>query len=280
MANFIGATVVLSLVHPPGAKVRGLIVNLEEQALILNNGELRHDPRSESRTNTTKVSFLHNGAHQDSLAVDGSNVLDLDIEQEASPGAPPPGNITTVDPAILSYARPSTPGQVSVISQIDAQAGLPPDVAHFPVSPIQSLDGSKARGLADPSAILTEPFDELSIAGYTHENKKSNSIVGELVGKAEAQDGFDPQENGFKTSLKDLRKGKHRNRLDRQKNGKNRELRPHEVIQPDGDPRGNLVLSEQSEPKAKGNVIGEGLHIKIMKASSTTKGQSSVTTQT
>ena len=39
MADFIGATVVITLAHPPGAKVRGLIVNVKEQQLILSEGK-------------------------------------------------------------------------------------------------------------------------------------------------------------------------------------------------------------------------------------------------
>ena len=39
MAGFIGATVVIALAHPPGAKVRGLIANVIERKLILDKGE-------------------------------------------------------------------------------------------------------------------------------------------------------------------------------------------------------------------------------------------------
>ena len=150
-------------------------------------------------------------------------MLDLDIEAEAIPDAPTPSNFASVDPAILSYARPSTPGQVSVVSQIDAHYGLPPDVSQYAVSPVHSLNGAGVMGVAPPSATLTEPFDELSLKGYINDDKNSSDKAGNLVDNAGNQNWLPPLENGPRTAQK--AKGRQRNR---QKGAGSRVNKSHE----------------------------------------------------
>ena len=165
------------------------------------------------------VQWLDSGRRQESLTIDGQNILDLDIETESS--APKPASVPSsnaaADPAILSYARPSSDGQISAVSQYIIQPDQPNHAhgaLHTPVSPIQSLHKFPLKPRDDstslvmrqdgpaPSAILTEPFNALSINGNADIRNQSSNTNGHSMRGAGKGDQRDEKLQSNDVSLK------------------------------------------------------------------------------
>ena len=274
MAEFVGATVVIALARPQGAKVRGLIVNVIERRLILNKGEPGLFNVPFALLTIFLVTWLNTGTRQKSLVVEGHNVLDLDIEPEAPPPAPAsasatiPRNEPAVDPAILSYARPPSTGQVSAVSQFNIQPSHPQGASHPPVSPIHNLnifplkphpesmtkseelspDASRdgkdvAPGISEPSAILTEPFNALSLNGHINDKGRGNSTTGHPMDISGAENRHSVQ--GKRNDVAP----KTRPKRVRRKNAASKDHRLNGPIQSTSVLQDDLIIASELTPK-------------------------------
>ena len=212
---------------------------------------------------------------QDSLVVEGSNIIDLDIEPEAPlpaplpAPAPAPRDEPGVDPAILSYARPPTSGQVSAISHADAQHSVLQEASQPSVSPAYSLQRSSvtnhqrpkgdfgklrldmfrngqeaAPSTAEPSAILTEPFNDLSLHAYPGSKKGNNVTPSDPADISQVKTGVDLQPNALGSSQKAKGKRSRRKNAGGKENGPRGQL-PASTVMQDG-----LVTTLKSTPKA------------------------------
>lgn len=156
------------------------------------------------------VTWVTSGVRSESFVVEGTNILELEIETEVnlSPQAAPTptkrAEPAIVDPAILSYHRPPTkdvsassripvvisnPGlPVSVFPDASAEGSLP-SAAKPPLKPIIPVDTKPKENIplssvADDSvasATLTRPFSELSLNGGHQEQKIEEDIIPRAV---------------------------------------------------------------------------------------------------
>ncbi|KIX08482.1 YjeF family domain-containing protein [Rhinocladiella mackenziei CBS 650.93] len=196
-SEFIGYTILVTLQNPRNAQIQGVVANVVNQKLFLEN-----------------VLLLWNGQRLSSYAVDSSAIADLEVsptqasavEEEELPtpvavAQPDPGPYPTippsqqntaafVDPAIISYTKPSAKDAPPPIHQVQ------------PVSPIMIADGavsspstrwprngtlgsSSVSSIAtavpkksempstSASATLTEPFDALRLGNHVAEEKNN-----------------------------------------------------------------------------------------------------------
>ena len=132
------------------------------------------------------MTWLPNGTFLEHFIVKGEQIQDLEIEPLAQ--IQPSPVQTPVDPAILSFARPSVPLQSSSVSQVSATSQQLQDIEPFNVSPPQSnyklsaqarpskgspwqktyINTSQPRSFSEqdtrtPAAVLTEPFNDLAL---------------------------------------------------------------------------------------------------------------------
>lgn len=146
------------------------------------------------------VTWVTSGARSESFVVEGTNILELEIEPEVKlPTHTKTTGPALVDPAILSYHRPPSkdvsaspriptgdrhPGQLtSVFSDPPAEGSLP-SAARLPLMPIILVDTkpkenmplSSVAGDNVASATLTKPFSELSLNGDHEEQKTQEDI--------------------------------------------------------------------------------------------------------
>ncbi|KAJ5546480.1 NAD(P)H-hydrate epimerase [Penicillium frequentans] len=143
-SEFIGYSVIVSLREPPGGKLQGQVANVVGQNLLLQN-----------------VTLLWNGQRLASYSVDGSGIIDLSLQENKAPLShpqnvsqetpriqsaqfKPPPQQNFVDPAILSYSKPST------------KPANPPTQSH-PVS------HGTSQAPAPVAASLSEPFSNLEL---------------------------------------------------------------------------------------------------------------------
>ena len=223
--------------------------------------------------NDPTVRWLNTGTRQKFLVVEGSNVLDLDIESELPPpvpGIPAPvsHDEPAVDPAILSYARPPSAGQISALSQLNVNSNHPQGALQPPVSPIQSLHrfpfipnsetnlqskdlslGTSrdvedvALGFSKPSAILTEPFNALSLNGHVNGPGQDNTTTARSVSTKSIDDRSKEQAKGPDVVPKT------RSKRVRRKNTASKENKPNGSIHVQSIPERGPIPVPGSTPK-------------------------------
>ncbi|OAP62739.1 YjeF family domain-containing protein [Fonsecaea erecta] len=188
-SDFVGYTILVTLQNPPHAQIQGVVANVVNQKLFLQNV------------------LLWNGQRLASYAIDSSAIADLEVspsqpsavEEEELPtpiAAPEPAKTAFpqvlqqqpqnapvfVDPAIISYTKPPTklavppavvqqPQPVSPIMIADGIVSSPStrrprngNVGNSSVSSIATAVPKTIEKKNTPaSATLTEPFDALSL---------------------------------------------------------------------------------------------------------------------
>ncbi|RMZ79852.1 hypothetical protein DV737_g3269, partial [Chaetothyriales sp. CBS 132003] len=145
-SDFIGDTILVTLLHPPNAQIQGVVADVVNQKLHLQN-----------------VTLLWNKHHLPNYILDASVIADVEVSASplplpadvpvsvpvptaAAPNVPHQPSQQFVDPAILSYSKPPKPPVPPTVAAATTQ----------PVSPIMIADGAA-------TAILTEPFDALDL---------------------------------------------------------------------------------------------------------------------
>ncbi|ETI21524.1 YjeF family domain-containing protein [Cladophialophora carrionii CBS 160.54] len=187
-SDFIGYTILVTLQNPPNAQIQGVVADVVNQKLFLQN-----------------VLLLWNGRRLTSYAIDSSAIADLEVsptqrspfeEQETltpvaatsnvapiHPAPHPPQNAPTfIDPAIVSYAKPpakvpTVPAPTSLVQPVspimiadgvvsNSSQARPRNgnMGNSSVSSIATAVPTKAEKRNTPaSATLTEPFDALNL---------------------------------------------------------------------------------------------------------------------
>ncbi|RMZ89265.1 hypothetical protein DV736_g3504, partial [Chaetothyriales sp. CBS 134916] len=184
-SDFIGDTILVTLLHPPNAQIQGVVADVVNQKLHLQN-----------------VTLLWNNQRLPNYILDASIIADVEVS--ASPLPLPADMATTtaaalqvshqpsqqfVDPAILSYTRP--PNQLPVAAAITQpvspimiadgavpspssqpdrqppalQSSLSSISTTQPTHPYPYPDYEPPRRGSQATAILTEPFDALALKG-------------------------------------------------------------------------------------------------------------------
>lgn len=171
MAEYIGVTVLVTLRDPPSAVIRGIVTNLVDQRLCLS-----------------PVTWVASGTRSESFVVEGTNILELEIEPGVTlPTPTKAAEPALVDPAIISYHRPPSKdasASPSIRADDHAPAQLTsvlPDApaARLPSKPVIPVDTKPKENnpmspVADDnvaSATLTRPFSELSVNGGHQEQR-------------------------------------------------------------------------------------------------------------
>lgn len=139
------------------------------------------------------------GPRLESFVVEGTNILELEIEPEVNLPTPTKrAEPAFVDPAILSYHRPPskdvsapsrTPksnraGQITSLSPDGLPEGSLPSAARFPLEPVISVGTKPKENIPIPlvandnllSATLSGPFSELSLNGGHQEQTIQEDI--------------------------------------------------------------------------------------------------------
>ena len=207
-SDFVGYTILVTLQNPPKAQIQGVVADVVNQKLFLQD-----------------VLLLWNGQRLSSYVLDSSAIADLEVaptqrtpiqdEQILTPVAATHNATslpssqqqqrsapTFVDPAIVSYTKPTA----------NARSIPPPVLSMHPVSPIMIADGpvtstpqgrpwngkmgnssvssiattipTKIEKRSTPaSATLTEPFDALSLGNQVAQTKLAP--LGSKVNKPE-----------------------------------------------------------------------------------------------
>ncbi|KIW33396.1 YjeF family domain-containing protein [Cladophialophora immunda] len=203
-SDFVGYTILVTLQNPPHAQIQGVVADVVNQKLFLQNV------------------LLWNGQRLPSYAIDSSAIADLEVspsqpstveeEELPTPVAAAEHQKTTfppvlqqqhnvpafVDPAIISYAKPPAklaampaviqqPQPVSPIMIADGivsnpSARLPRNgnVGNSSVSSIATAVPKKTEKRNTPaSATLTEPFDALSLGDNVAVAKPAPEVASE-----------------------------------------------------------------------------------------------------
>ncbi|KAI1610830.1 YjeF N-terminal domain-containing protein [Exophiala viscosa] len=202
-SDFVGYTILVTLQSPPNAQIQGVVANVQNQRLYLQN-----------------VLLLWNGQRLPSYVLESSAIADLEVspsqpagyeEQETTTpvASQPPQNATFsavpqsqqnaaaafVDPAILSYTKPPD-GQIPSLHQaqpvspvmiadgaVSSPSARLPRSGTFGASSISSIATTLPRKPdaknTPASATLTEPFDALRLGNNVvgaKETQKANNI--------------------------------------------------------------------------------------------------------
>ncbi|KAL1955409.1 hypothetical protein VTO42DRAFT_8565 [Malbranchea cinnamomea] len=282
-SEFVGYTVIVTLKSPPNYQVRGVVADVVGQRLTLRDVTLLWNGQRVPlyHIEASGIEDLELPAQQDPKAtaghVDpGSNFPPIPRPQPQPPGPPqavPPQVLPSsekethqpfVDPAILSFTRPSSsrqplPGQTSspvvsnpvntspvmigdsAASESSRAARTVPIVSttSAPISQVQSSNSASA-------ATLTAPFSELTLnPGGKYSDSKENGQ--QQVTVPDGRKDTAPLAVPLNSAGKQSRKG-----------GKNKSQR--EVgLQATGIPEGNEVEQPSSAaPKKKGPFAGKG----------------------
>ena len=216
--------------------------------------------------------MLNSGSHHDSLIVDGTEILDLEIESKSTqaPGPSKPVNPLS-DPAIISYQRPveqnSAKGSTfsqnsfrpSPLTDYSSQVALqdPPSAASLQPKPRISVRTKSWETLnqASPSqkisATLSRPFNDLSLhsappvpnrSGFTnlHENSHQKPRVS-------------PSHDGFSSSQLHVRKPEESNRRNfRKEKAKTNKESKHLSISSQQDVSNVATPGQKTARKANG----------------------------
>ena len=179
------------------------------------------------------VTWFPTGTQLERLIIRGEDIQDLEIEQQL-PSTPSGHTATPLDPAIVSFTRPPVAPDSSSVSQISVSGHHIPDGDRFAVSPLHSDSHANAtrinqklhgfvkephtipRSYPDPeqshrlaTAVLTEPFSELSLSG--HDPIGASGSRGAPPPIQEATDnGEEPNPSGELTKTKRRRSRKKR----------------------------------------------------------------------
>ena len=186
--EFIGTTVLVTLKSPPNAKIQGLVADVVSQTLTLSDGRVASRTGHFFAADRLAVTWLASGRRTASFAVDGHNIIDLEIAAQVSPAPSTiPSGQSHIDPAILSYKRPlvseePVPSPISTVANPPIHHGIVPlksTILHSPIlSPKPVLPHTSVHGsvssptkinppeiVSVPSATLTGPFNDLSLNG-------------------------------------------------------------------------------------------------------------------
>ena len=131
------------------------------------------------------VTWVTSGACSESFVVEGTNILELEIEPEAQlPTPTKPFEPALVDPAILSYQRPQSkdvPASPRIL--VDRPSDLP-SAARLPLKPVVPIDTKPTDHVSlssvsednVASATLTQPFSGISLDGVPPEQRVQENI--------------------------------------------------------------------------------------------------------